>query len=427
MSDAKVISLSVRPSQVSHLCFEVGGILGELYAELGDSVTAFDFKAFYAILGSMPTVGSAPSRLIFDFLEIQAFAHSYTLAALRAESSKAALNSAINARQNAFLAKYGNISAIVSKMQSFYTPTNAGSKFARLSNLSSISENQKDQLQSAYSADSRTGVIKQTVSSLNSTLRSSGSSNTKGRTWDDRESVPTTPGILPTPPDAGQPTNPSFSGGDFDENLEFQEGSMGQTTDSTGSATEIQTVINTDYGYRMPSLENLAQNERAQISLMDEMFDQYMLGLGLPNLEQTLKNELNSIDGDVFRLQIAYLNTVLLSPTAGTVTGIYKGRGDSVKAGEPVVRVENNEVILLVALLKFRGLISIGSNVTVNTTLFDSPGPITTIAGTVVAARGQTEDDHWEVIVKCDNLDAGTPIFPIGYHFDYDNTTLVIS
>jgi len=29
--------------------------------------------------------------------------------------------------------------------------------------------------------------------------------------------------------------------------------------------------------------------------------------------------------------------------------------------------------------------------------------------------------------MKCDNLDSGgKPIFPVGYHFDYDDTTVMI-
>src|SRR5262249_37856204 len=139
-------------------------------------------------------------------------------------------------------------------------------------------------------------------------------------------------------------------------------------------------------------------------------------------------NELTSIDSDVYRAQMAYLNTILLSPIKGTVTGVYKNLGDGVSPGEPIIRVENNDVIYLIATLVYRGPISIGSSVTVTTTLFDALGPSTSIDGSVVAVRGAQEDDHWEVTIKCDNLDnAGKPIFPLGYHFDYDDTTVSIS
>ena len=64
ISAPKVISLCVRPWQVAHLCFEVGGILGEMTTKLGARVDAFDFDEFYAELGSFPTTGD-PSRYLW--------------------------------------------------------------------------------------------------------------------------------------------------------------------------------------------------------------------------------------------------------------------------------------------------------------------------------------------------------------------------
>jgi len=199
-------------------------------------------------------------------------------------------------------------------------------------------------------------------------------------------------------------------------------------TTSTGGASEYQTIFNTDYGYRMPFLESQAQNERAQVSLIDERFAQFMYGQNLPNLTQVLQNESRNIDDDVYRLQIAFLNTILMSPIAGTITGIYKSPGDTVRAGETVVRVEDSGVILILATLVFRGPIAIGSNVQIQTQLFDASGPPTTVTGKVVALRGRQDDEQWDVIVQCNNLDgSGNPIFPLGYQFDYDDTTVSIT
>jgi hypothetical protein len=441
MGDAKVVSLSVRPSQASQLCFEVGGILGESNAQLGAQAVAFDFAAFYAILGSIPTIPGHPARLLYDFLEIQAFVKPFTLVALRAETGKAALNKAINARANAYYAKYANAPAIISRMNDFYSPLITGSKPVRLEILGSLSQNQMEQLSEAYRSDSRVNVVKWTNSVLNSTLGSRGSSTTAGKSTgkstgqSDQKSVdylahgvqfpPPPPGTAYTVGTTDNPVEENFQEG-IQENS--QEDSSSQTSTSEGSATEQQTIVNTDYGYRIPYLENFAQYQRAQISLIDEQFAQFMYGQNLPYLTAVFQNELNSIDGDVFRLQIAYLNTILMSPIAGTITGIYKSPGDVVRAGEPVIRVENNAVVLLVAILIYRGPISIGSTVIVKTALFDSSMPRTAVEGKVVAARGQDEDDRWEVIVQCDNLNTGgNPIFPFGYHFDYDDTTVSIT
>jgi hypothetical protein len=121
MGTAKIMSMRSRPFQISHLCFDSDGILGELKAQLGTNAAAFDFPVFYATLASAPTVAGDPSRLLYDFLAIQAFTAPAALASLRAEQGKAALDKAINARQNAFFAKYGSISAIVSRGVTSYT------------------------------------------------------------------------------------------------------------------------------------------------------------------------------------------------------------------------------------------------------------------------------------------------------------------
>jgi hypothetical protein len=76
--NAQVVSLTVRPSQVSHLCFEVGGILGTWntppgkQTPLGQQVTAFDFNKFYTTLESNSTSGSQDgSRLFYSPDNIQ--------------------------------------------------------------------------------------------------------------------------------------------------------------------------------------------------------------------------------------------------------------------------------------------------------------------------------------------------------------------
>jgi hypothetical protein len=77
----------------------------------------------------------------------------------------------------------------------------------------------------------------------------------------------------------------------------------------------------------------------------------------------------------------------------------------------------------------YRGPVSIGATITVNTNLFDqSPSVPTTLTGSVVSVRGHRDDDTWEIVAQCDNLNSSSePIFPLGYHFDYDDTTVSIS
>ena len=205
MGSAKVVSLMVRPLQASHLCFETSGILGQPNAQLGqsnvqlgDTVTAFDFNRFYALLGSRPTVSSAdPSRLLYDFLQIQTAVSPFTLAALRAEPAKAALDKAINARQNAYFAKYGNASAIIAEINNLYSPSVIDSKPNRLAILSALADDQANALKAAYTPD-RLGVVTTTQSILHSHTDSEGHSHGTGQS--NEEQIGVTEDVSPREP-----------------------------------------------------------------------------------------------------------------------------------------------------------------------------------------------------------------------------------
>jgi hypothetical protein len=83
--------------------------------------------------------------------------------------------------------------------------------------------------------------------------------------------------------------------------------------------------------------------------------------------------------------------------------------------------------VLLAGTLIYRGMISLGADVTITSMLFGEPAP-TVITGTIVAAQGhQSEDDWWNLVISCDNADTnGDPIVPLRYRFDFDDTSVVI-
>jgi hypothetical protein len=411
---AQVVSLKVRPSQVSHLCFEVGGILETLKVPpgkqtlLGQHVTSYPFEDLYKALGSNSTTGSSDqSRLFYSPDEIRkTLIGTHALASLRAEDARTALKKAINARQNAYYAKYGSIqsAAIIEKMNEYYSPTTHDSKPYRLGQLKQFAENQVNALKAAYSADGtrngainpanpQQGVVK-TTSSL-STTTGGGSSVTGQTQMVSEEEDGVKPFELPNLPPGGAAAGLEINADALakDPNATIEEDSTGQTITNTGAIT--QKITNTDYGYRIPWWECQAQYQRAQISLIDQQFAQFMYSVNFPNLKQVFENELNNIDCDIYRLQIAYANTMLMTPISGTVTGVYKNPGDAVRAGEPVIRVENDDTIFLVGTLICPALIQIGSSVTVSTTLFGSDPASPALSGTVVAARGHVQENEW--------------------------------
>ena len=441
---------------------------------------------------SGPTLsGGDSSRLLYDFLKIQADVAPFTLATLRAEPRKAALNKAINARQNAYFAKYANQGNIISFAEQYYFnppdfglsgPVNPLSKSARLDNLNDINESRWAALNGAYASVGRQdgspgvdahNIIQKITSDTNGTLSSDVTGYGFAATSETGETTIVAPGdssgnplgaIVPsappnqvffntgpadwpwqekflwTPPvDAGAFTNGWLGTKIAGTSTTCQMTSSYQTNsnvnqshqDGVNHAHQDQTVQTSDQAFRHPFYDAKAQYQRAQISLIDQRFSTLLSAQNIPNLATVYSNELASIDADVYQLQIAFLNTILLSPIAGVVTGIYKSPGDPVKAGEPVIRVENFDVIQIEAVVIFRGPVLVNqTTVTITTALFgSSSGKATSITGLVVAARIRNDDDTWHLIVECANKDGSTPpqpILPLGYRFDPDDTTIAI-
>lgn len=421
--------------------------------------------------------GGDPSRLAYGFLKIQAEVAPFTLATLRAEPRKAALEKAINTRQNAYLAKYAQQDTIISFAKQYYfnppdfglnQPANPSSKSARLDNLSDVNESRWAALNGAYAnvgrQDGSAGVVDEVISKV--------SSDTAGYGYEANSGVEETAIVAPAnstfdPLGATRPEPPPspWSALDLTQGVSQQQLRVGrppdastlwatgsdnwlggrepqtsttggvtssyQTNSNANQAHQDQVVTTSGQAFRHPFYDAKAQYQRAQISLIDQQFSALQSAQTIPNLATIFGNELASIDADVYRLQIAYLNTILMSPIDGIVTGVYKNPGDPVRAGEPVIRVENFAVIQMEAIVIFRGPILVNqTTVTITTALFgSSSGQPTSISGLVVAARIHSDDDTWHLIVECANRDGSTPpqpIFPPGYRFDPDDTTVTI-
>ncbi len=459
---ATIVRLTAVPTRTANLAFAQDGIVAAAPAQVGATVAGFNFAGLYAAL-DQATPGRA-ARLRFDSATIEAAIGASVLVALRAERTKTLLDEAIAARENAYYAKYGNQAAILNEIVQFYDPATAGSKPQRLTALSQLAAQQDALLQAAYAGDMRTGVVRYTESYQQALVETTGESLTT--TVGSQEGSATSNTIQDTSSDSNSELGSTVSiggtgttiDGDTGQEITLPYTELSETTgteDTTGwsqaiavgrgdssmssaglgntsgegSSIQTQSGTNTDYAYRVPSIESSAQNHRAQISLMDEQFATFMAGQTLPNLQQVFANELAMIDLEVRRRQVAFLDTALLSQSAGLITGVSTGPGEYVKAGETVVRIEDNTAVFLVGTLVCRGVISIGANVTVQTTLCGDPTNATNIDGTVVAAHGDPHgDDWWQVTVSCNNLDnAGNSIVPLRYSFDYDDTTVTIT
>lgn len=399
---AKIVALTASPSVWADLSFETGGIIAESSVKLGESVNAFDFSSLNQALGVATETRFQPGRPVggikasepelrvgqvaaagqhvvgqfvpdpadlYDSADLTQSVGGSELMSLRAEGIKAVLDKACALRANLWYAKYGNEAQIIDQIEQYYSTANNNSKPELLASLAQLAEQQRNDLTNQYQTDGRMGVVPETSSHLTAT------------------------------------------------------GNDGSTQQNGTQDTTYK-----DYTYRVPSIEANAQNARAQISLIDEQFAQFMAGQTLPNLASVFTNELTAIDMDVKRLQVAYLNTILLPPISGVVTGLYKQVGEAVLPGETVLRIEDNSTIYLVGTLICREMITLGTAATVTIQNLFSSAASATLTGSVIAARGDSGgDDRWNVVISCPNSSGDlSPVVPPNYRFDFDDTIIAI-
>jgi hypothetical protein len=389
MGTAKTVQLIARSASAANLAFEVGGIILESQAQLGQQVQAFDFTSFYKTLGvatepAKPpvrppiSVGSNPpfTPYLYDSADLDKQLGQTGIIRLRAEPIKALLDKSCAARANLYFNRYGHADYIGYMARQFYSGN--ASKGNALADLFSLSASKAEALSTAYQQD---GLADPGVAGVVRQINSA----TKGFT------------VV---------TNQAGSGDD----------STTENTTYTGNP------------YKHPFTDAVARGYRAQVNLNDERFADFLATLSLSNLEEVLSNELLTADMDVKRFQVAYLNTILLPAISGTITAIYKNVGEAVAAGEPVVRIENNETINVAGTIVYDGVISVGDAATVNATLFGGASNAS-LQGTVLACRGSSGgmDNRWQVVISCNNRDGtNSSVVPFNYNFS-DGTTITLT
>lgn len=372
MATGKAIDLIARPVQSVDLCFPVDGVVQHLASSLlGERVQAFDIDELFKDLG---TTTRDDARLYFDSFHIYQTLAPQVLATLRAEPNKAALDKSIKMRENAYVTTY-DIDVVNMAAELFFE--NSADNGLTLPNLiDGLLETVKNKhlsIKGAYDADG-VNIVKNVTSNMTG------------------ESV-----VQPLPAPTIQPPFVNDS-----------------------SSTTIQQSI----GYRHPSYDNDIAYFEAQIRNVRDKFNAYRMQKMCRYHEQTFSNELSALDQDIRQLQAAYIDTILVSPFVGVVTGVFRHPGDFVRAGQPVMRIENDSQAYLVGKIKYRGMIRVNAHVTISTTLFDEED--LTIDGVVKSVRGHdAANEQWDVLILCANLtNNGDAIFPLNYNLDYDVTTL---
>ncbi|MCX4826221.1 HlyD family efflux transporter periplasmic adaptor subunit [Streptomyces sp. NBC_01142] len=318
------------------------------------------------------------SRLVWDAGNILTAVQTHVLSGLRAEHMKVDLDSAIGMRQNAYIATYSEPMVGHTRRVYFDNPTDQSAVLHRLiEELEIHTKLQSRSLDLAYQQD----------------------------------------GLF------GQAVKKAFTDTTFSGIVREPTGDV-RFENTSKSVSEAK-----GFEYRIPSDENAIRSIRARIGQRQELLSAMRMR-ALCERPETFTNELAALDAQVRKLQVAYIDTLLVSPIPGVVTGVFRNTGDFVSAGQPVVRVEDDSAVYLVGTIKYRGMLKLNSQVAVTTKLFDDPvSQQTRIEGSVTSIRGHDSvDEQWEVLVRCSNrTPSGAPILPLNYNFDFDSTIVEVA
>jgi hypothetical protein len=429
MAFGKIRSLHVRPFQSSDLAFNSAGILSQQdmsHARLGTVITAFDMNTLTSKL-SMTEPGN-PGKLLYDATKIKQELAPYFLFALNNDLLEATLQQAVAQREMAYLQKYKHKANIIAALNEVYDPASASGKLKRLDDYKKIATERAQVVRGAYETTDgyhRSEVLKETKTATSG----------KG------EATSTTSLTPVAMFNQGHNINVDSPGGHstqvIDSNLviprqsengqwhDLDKGEFSfksQQTKTADTTAQISSTQNQEF--RNPFLENLLREQRTQIDLQDEILNQKVFSLTVPETASLIDKELAVLDFEIRKVQLRFAQTFLVSPIAGLVTNVYKDLGEVVQPGESVIRVESNSTLLLVGIVQYRSGLQVGKQVKITTSKVYESNDSATLTGKIVSVRGHdSDDDEWDLVIEANN---GANL-PINYHFDRDTTTFEIS
>ncbi len=455
---AKVRSLRARASQSADLSFNMAGVIaGRNYdfttdhgsAHLGKAVRQFDMRAqLYAHLGdTLPEGGSAVSgaQLRFGSSAISQLLTSEAggrpapyLFSLRNETLAAALDQALLKRENAFLERYKYVIQIVDRLRA-----SSPAITDHLRQLLAKSEERFRVLDTEYKKDSvevrKATSSQQSVSGDYAVVTQNTTHSTTLATWNSAMPLdePMRSEIVTQINDAngakvqthGMENSASLprilnEAGKWE--LVNTPDFVSQRGDSRTTSSGMQVTETPDPRYTHPRLDNEIEYRQMSQAVHGELIKQDLASQRLPHLERILENELQAIDFEIRSLQLNFAHTYLTAPFDGVVTALYKDIGESIEAGEPILRLENDAILLIIGQVQAAGVVRLGAAVRIE---FDDKetGVQRQLIGRVVSVRGhEADDDEWDIIVQADNpvLAGGSRLVPLNYHFDSDSTQL---
>ena len=422
MATGKIRNLQVRPLQSADLAFEIPGVIGFQdmgRARLGARLKPFDIEGLGTRLST--TVANNPGRSAFDDTGIHAALRTQCLFQLRNEVQQAQVRSAVAQREMLYLERHKHKDAIVAAYSKLYPrQVAADAKLARLSALKRLIEEQRAELQKAYAAQQWTGVVSEvkTTSEQKGTLTAS-TRLTPLAMKNTGHNIAVTGAAASNHAIPDVNVIPLAYQGGWKEQV---AGELSIKSQETVTANDIkESTATKGPEFRHPRLENLIGEQRGQLDLQDELLEHELFAQRVPELGLILDRELEATDAELKRQQARLVQSYLVPPFAGIVTAVYKDIGEAVQPGEPVLRLENDDRILMVGIVQCREALRVDRKVRIRTGSVYESSDTLAVDGAIVAVRGHTaDDDEWDLVIEAaNNLQV-----PINYSFDKDTTTI---
>jgi hypothetical protein len=418
--NARIVTLKAKAKSSADLAFDETGSIAnaEPAVEIGAQVAAYAPRtALYSQLGTLELVGDKPTgRLVFDSKALRKELQSKAIVILDNESHGADLDQAILARQNDWLTLYSHVADISLEASKRY-----GDRLASLKRLLELADEHHKAIDDAYVEEQKwdnpiddpkhNPTIRPTT--INTIKMAGVASIERGLSTDYGAGTP----VLSHGVNQFTAVGKLKTGGNPNSQDDWE---VQTQLEPTVVAQRITSIVQSD-GITFPQKENDIRRERLVADLSDEFLTDYVFFKRVPSLEMIWKNELDSIDLEIKKLQLAYIATFIFSPFDGKVTAFYKQAGENVRAGDPVVRVENENALLLVGQVVCPSAPSVGQPVKIVTqhVFGDSGSPPVILNGKVVVVKGvDTLCGRWNVTFDVGN--SGAVRIPAGYDFDPD-------
>ena len=415
---AKIKSLKVRPCKSADVAFPVQGIIEDFSNKLrlGAKVEKFELSEFIQKLSEFNSDGTPKIALnkLFEHLQKNSLANlrnnklGYDLQQMEAERAKQ------------YLDWHKHSSTISAVFKEVYKD-GIENKVSILESLRSLVEKMYSELKTEYESKSNTNVVVGTSTTQENTSNSEIDSyiasirmQQKAHTVDANVNPGGGQHVIPDISSVPQKFIDGAWADMQDEKPEFH-------SQKNKSQIQLKGIGNINNGeYRHPYLMSQAQRHEYTMEILDRILSTKVIAQKVPDLEKIWQHDLSILSSEVNKAQTALINTFLFVPFDGEITGIYKNPGEAVRAGESVLRIEDNTDIYLVGIVQHSGLLKVSDdkNVSLSITL---NGNSQDLKGRIVSIRGhESDDDMWDVILKFDNSIG----LPTNYTLDYRNATI---